>query len=215
MGILTKRGLSPLEGCRKRHGGFPPPCLAMPAVSKPVSRVLSWMIIYLRRRLPGAFSDPTRGRSGPLHRPPIRSCSGWGLPSRPVAAAAGALLPHRSTLAEMVAGRWSRAAGLLLPDDQPPTTHGQRPTNIRAVCISVALSLRSPSLGVTQHPALRSPDFPRTPPFVAGARDHPVCSQRLWSLYIIFYYLPPDNNSGRGLFFQCTAVCSSASSAAR
>ncbi len=39
----------------------------------------------------------------------------------------------------------------------------------------MALSLRSPSLGVTQHPALWSPDFPRLPA-KAGIRDYPTCS---------------------------------------
>jgi hypothetical protein len=45
---------------------------------------------------------------------------------------AGELLPHRFTLAALASG------GLF----------------------SVALSVGSPPLGVTQHPALRSPDFP-------------------------------------------------------
>ena len=35
--------------------------------------------------------------------------------------------------------------------------------------LSVALSLESPPLGITQHPALRSSDFPRLP---HGSRDH-------------------------------------------
>ena len=40
--------------------------------------------IYLGRQLPGASSDQTRGVSGQPHPPPIWSCSGWGLPSKPV-----------------------------------------------------------------------------------------------------------------------------------
>ena len=40
---------------------------------------------------------------------------------------------------------------------------------------SVALSVRSPSLGVTQHPALRSPDFPPVPlSFGSGTGGHPT-----------------------------------------
>ncbi len=31
------------------------------------------------------LKQPTRGRRGPRHGPPIRSCSGWGLPCRSVA----------------------------------------------------------------------------------------------------------------------------------
>jgi len=39
-------------------------------VSKPVSRVLSWMIIYLGRQLPDASCDATRRRDGPPRMPP-------------------------------------------------------------------------------------------------------------------------------------------------
>ncbi len=42
----------------------------------------------------------------------------------------------------------------------------------------MALALRSPLLGVAQHPALWSPDFPRSPPFSARDRDHPVYSPK-------------------------------------
>ena len=38
---------------------------------------------------------------------------------------------------------------------------------------SVALSLGSPPVGVTDHPALRSPDFPRRPPEADGATTRP------------------------------------------
>jgi len=57
------------------------------------------MIICLGRLLPSASSDLTRRLSGQPQRLPIWSCSRRGLPSQPVARAAGALLPHRSTLA--------------------------------------------------------------------------------------------------------------------
>lgn len=43
------------------------------------------MVIYLGRQLPDGSSDTTRKVSGPPHSFPIRSCSGWGLPSQPVA----------------------------------------------------------------------------------------------------------------------------------
>ena len=44
--------------------------------------------------------------------------------------------------------------------------------------LSVALSSRSPPLGVTQHPALWSPDFPRA----RSARGRPACSHRYASM---------------------------------
>ncbi len=49
-----------------------------------VSRVLSRTIIYLVLGLLPGSSDTTRKVGGPLHPFPIWSCSGWGLPSRPV-----------------------------------------------------------------------------------------------------------------------------------
>jgi len=41
--------------------------------------------IYLGRRLPAASSGQPGDGAGRLHSPPIWPCSGWGLPSRPVA----------------------------------------------------------------------------------------------------------------------------------
>ena len=95
---------------------------------------------------------PTRGKDGPPCLPPIRSCSGWGLPSRPVARP---LVRSYRTFSALL---WR----------QPSTGSGQ------SVSFSVALSLGSPPLGVTQHPALWSSDFPRTRPFGACARGCPV-----------------------------------------
>jgi len=40
------------------------------------------MTIYLGYQLPGTSSDLTREIGGQLHPSPIRSCYGWGLPSR-------------------------------------------------------------------------------------------------------------------------------------
>src|SRR5205807_6178573 len=57
---------------------------------------------------------------------------------------AGALLPHRFTL----------ACAADIPLQVGPVAIGG--------LLSVALSCGSPRLGVTQHPALRSPDVPRT-----------------------------------------------------
>jgi len=61
---------------------------------------------------------------------------------------AGALLPHLCTLTASAFKRLRRY-------------------------LSVALALRSPSLGVTQHPALRSPDFPQQASF-----EDPVATTR-------------------------------------
>jgi len=48
----------------------------------PVTRKTA-MIIPLRRPLPTALSDTTREHWSGQPRSPIRSCSGWGLPSFP------------------------------------------------------------------------------------------------------------------------------------
>ena len=80
---------------------------------------------------------PTQGLGRTtLERPSTWPCSGWGLPCRNRYRLRGGLLPHLFTLT-----RGAKAA--------------------RAVYFSVALSSRFPSPGVTRHPALRSPDFPR------------------------------------------------------
>ena len=73
----------------------------------------------------------------------------------PVARAAGGLLHHRFTLACALTPQ-GRACE---PD-------------VQAIggLLSVALSVGSPRLGVTQQPALRSSDFPQAP--ILGARDH-------------------------------------------
>ncbi len=59
-----------------------PPCRCQ--TTRSVSRILSRVVIYLGPWLPKASSDRTRGGGGPPHVPPIRSCSGWGLPGQPV-----------------------------------------------------------------------------------------------------------------------------------
>jgi hypothetical protein len=130
--------------------------------SRPVSRVLSPPLcsrplraaaprrrgtaIHLRRRLPGACSGPTRdmGRATLNGEPsvPVRPCSGRGLPGRPVTRPPVGSYPTISPL----------------------------PRQRRGCVISVALSFGSPRLGVTQRPALWSPDFPRT----TSARGRPA-----------------------------------------
>ena len=82
---------------------------------------------------------------------PIRPCSGWGLPGRPVARDAGALLPHHFTL--------TRRSG-------------------RFVSVALSVGFRRP--GVTRHPARRSPDFPlaRTPAAARPARSSAILAPR-------------------------------------
>ena len=110
--------------------------------SRPVSRVLFTAIIYLGCQLPDTSSDLTRRVGGPpLKPPPIRSCSGWGLPG-----------PGQS------------------PGQRCALTAPFHPYLYKRRFISVALSLESPPLGVTQHPALRSSDFPQ-----ALTCDCPAC----------------------------------------
>ena len=92
----------------------------------------------------GHLEQPTRGFVGVGHTsPPIWPCSDWGLPCRRCCQRRGGLLPHRFTLAGASTG------GLF----------------------SVALSRGSPRVGVTDHPALWSPDFPRQLAAAAPAGD--------------------------------------------
>jgi hypothetical protein len=82
------------------------------------------------------LEQPTREQRGPRQCSPIWSCSGWGLPCH------AALSPH--------AVRSYRTVSPL-------------PDPLRAIggLFSVALSVGSRRPGVTWHPALWSPDFPR------------------------------------------------------
>ncbi len=110
-------------------------------VRGPVSRILAspegGAAISLGPGSPPASNDlpggPWRGPSPAL---PIRSFSGWGLPCRRRHRSRGALLPHRFTLA---AHRRAGGVGGLF---------------------SVALSLASRPVAVSNHPGPRSPDFP-------------------------------------------------------
>lgn len=85
------------------------------------------------------LEQPTRKhRTGRSRALPSWPCSGWGLPCHPRYRGRGGLLLHPFTLT----GHRCLAA---------PGPGG---------LLSVALSSRSPSPGVTRHPTLRSPDFP-------------------------------------------------------
>ena len=95
----------------------------------PVSRVLSWVAIYLKSALRRSLRDRTRGSAGslvPSYSVLLRTGFAWRGNRFPP----GGLLPHLFTLA--LEGRY----------------------------VSVALSFGLHQLGITQRPALRSPDFP-------------------------------------------------------
>src|SRR5258707_6930341 len=100
--------------------------------------------ICLGRRLPGDSSDryprARRAALSPEGTPSylVLLRTGFAWPAGPPAA--GGLLPHRFTLALRTSLETGPLGGL----------------------ISVALSFGSPRLGVTQRPALWSPDFPPT-----------------------------------------------------
>ena len=74
------RGPRP-AGKRRADPASPP---GPPRSDQIISRVQSRMVICLGPGLPRGLLRPTRGVCGPRHSPPIWSCSGWGLPSRPV-----------------------------------------------------------------------------------------------------------------------------------
>ena len=138
-----------MECGRRTHHGFiirwkrpaagqaPERVPEMKGGSRPVSRVLSRAIIPLGRMSPHDSSDLPGSLHGPCSRSPIRSCTGWGLPCH-------AMLPCvRCALTAPFHPCLCRA----------DTTIGG--------LLSVALSVGSRRPGVTWHPALWSPDFPR------------------------------------------------------
>jgi len=92
------------------------------------------MTIYLGQQLPAASSNlPGDFGRAALKRLPIWFCSRWGLPCPVCHHTGGELLPRHFNL-----------------------TRALRPGGI----FSVALSSGSPPVRVTNHPALRSSDFP-------------------------------------------------------
>ena len=113
-----------------------------------VSRVLypvRAVIICLGLTLPAASSDLPESLAKRAASPLLFGLSPGGVyQAAAVAGGTGELLPRLFTLTSETGGG----------------------------VFSVALSLGSPPLGVTQHPALWSPDFPRA----LARRDHPVYS---------------------------------------
>ena len=111
-------------------------------LSKTISRVMSWMIIYLDQMSPPDSSNLPESQRATV-------CFLLGLASDGVYIClscyqqSGSLLHHHSTL----------------------TSQGWR-------YISVALSLESPPPDVIWHPALWSPDFPHLRPFGTCSCDH-------------------------------------------
>ena len=109
------------------------------------------------RRPRAAYPEASSGPLAPAVRSPRPECFLLGLApggvclAATVARRAGELLPHRFTLTDLSDG------GLF----------------------SVALSVGFPPLGVTQHPALRSPDFP---PVTRVTGDRPAFSNALLSI---------------------------------
>jgi hypothetical protein len=117
-----------------------------PRFSSPISRILSCepsrneprrplgqpSILAVRCRTAHAANPETRA-SNP-QAPPVRPCTGWGLPSRRVTTA---LVRSYRTISP------------------------SQPAKPACCVISVALSLAFPPLDVIQHPALWCPDFPR------------------------------------------------------
>ncbi len=100
---------------------------------KLLSRIRA-MIIHLGLMLPSTSSSRTRGLGGRTYiHPPIWPCSRRGLPS--------SRCHHRNWYAFTAPFHLYNALR-------------------RCSLLSVALSIASPLLGVTQHPALWSPDFP-------------------------------------------------------
>jgi hypothetical protein len=100
--------------------------------------------ISLGLALPTASSGPPAGSDGP----PSNACA--GVRRRPLDLAPGGV--YR-------AARVTPGAGALLP--HPFTLAPPRVPARRGGLLSVALSRGSPRVGVTHHPALWSPDFPR------------------------------------------------------
>ena len=80
--------------------------------SWPVSRVLSNTFRHSGSHSSGPavtcrLKQPTRGQREPRYCPPIWSCSGWGLPCRFCYQKRGGLLPHRFTIAVLIAEPWA------------------------------------------------------------------------------------------------------------
>lgn len=132
-----------------RRGALDPPCAGqqrLPGGNKVESADKPGSVVGNHSSGPHVamrLKQPTRGRRGPRHGPPIRSCSRWGLPCRSVARLAVRSCRTVSPLPRMA-----------LASPPAPPFGG---------LLSVALSVGSRRPGVTWHLALWSPDFPRCP----------------------------------------------------
>ncbi len=100
------------------------------------------------------FSEPNANDTDEPPMPPLDLAPSGVSLAAPVTWNAGALLPHRFTL---------------------PCSNELRSPVIGGL-LSVALSCESPRLTVSQHSALWSPDFPRSPTFCVDNRDYPANS---------------------------------------
>ncbi len=152
-------------------------------VTGPVSRILyppgRVVTIPLGRRLLVASSDlPGNFSRAGLKRSPIWSCSGWGLPALTCLHADCELLPHSF-------------------HPYPSSLYRQRRRAATGGIVSVALSLGSPRVGVTDHPALWSPDFP---PF-AGIRTGVLDEGEERPPGRVTFIVSENRVSGRGILF--------------
>jgi hypothetical protein len=120
--------------CRAGYGGFIKKC-GRGSISRVLSLRFSEAVIIplALTLLPGSSDLPGSFERATLQRSPIWSCSGWGLPCQPCHQGCGELLPRLFTLT---------------------------PRHDRGGIFSVALSLGSPPVAVSDHPALWSSDFP-------------------------------------------------------
>ena len=123
------------------------------------------MIIHLRIGIAPDLKRPTRGSwAGHPYHPPIWSCSGWGLPSYPGHpgywwALTPPFHPYPFQVRNADFGFRNKTSEDFTRHPPPLTRHLRK-----GGIISVALSFSLPRLGVTQHPALWSSDFPPVPP---------------------------------------------------
>jgi hypothetical protein len=121
----------------------------MVVASRPVRRILFGTLRSVgghpsRPAIARRLQRPTRGLTGGTTLPLLGLAPDGVYRATRVAPGAGALLPHRFTL----------TCAADIPLQVGPVAIGG--------LLSVALSCGSPRLGVTQHPALWSPDVPRT-----------------------------------------------------
>ena len=118
-------------------------------MSKSVSRVLYLIIIYLRLYISARLKPPARD-----WRATIMSLCG---------VAPGGVYIDRQVTMPLVSSYLTFPP--LLRELCKVTLYNHHLATLSQRYISVALSLKSPSPGVTRHPALWSPDFPQVRPF--------------------------------------------------